>query len=100
VKFRDLPVGTTFRFFRRGLLLTKTSASTYASEQAGMRQSADPDADVLPEDDVAIAQPRTADPYGDTNKVDVQKGWVRLDGVFTADQLEAILTELKKQKKS
>ena len=50
MKFRGLPVGATFRFFRRGLLLTKTGDRTYASEQAGMHQAVDPDSEVLPED--------------------------------------------------
>jgi hypothetical protein len=45
-------------------------------------------------------QPPRVDPYGDTNKVDFQKGWVRLEGVFTAEQLKAVLAELAKRKKS
>jgi hypothetical protein len=100
MKFRDLPVGASFRFFRRGLLLTKTSAKTYASEQAGMHQSAVPDSEVLPEDFAIPEPPKAAAPYGESNKVAFQKGWVRLDGAFTAEQLEAVLADLKKGRKS
>jgi hypothetical protein len=101
VKFHELPVGAHFRFFRRGLLLTKTGdrTYTYAPEQAGVqKQKVDPDASVLPEDEFAISgPPKEADPYGENNKVAFQKGWVRLDGAFTASQIEAVLAELKER---
>ena len=62
---------------------------TYASEQAGMHQAAAPDSEVLPEDFAIPETPKAANPYGANNKVAFQKGWVRLDGAFTADQLVA-----------
>jgi hypothetical protein len=98
VKFHELPVGARFRFFRRGLLLTKTGDRTYASEQAGMHQAAAPDSGVLPEDFANPEPPKAANPYGANNKVAFQKGWVWLDGAFTADQLEAVLADLKKRR--
>lgn len=98
MKFRELPVGATFRFFRRGLLLTKTSASTYASQQAGVRnQAAAPDAEVMPEE-IETPLPPSADPFGETNEIEFAKKTVRLDGVFTAEQLEAVLAEMKKRR--
>jgi hypothetical protein len=99
MKFRDLPVGATFRFFARGLLLTKTSAKTYAQEKAGLRnQSAAPDAEVIPED-LEPGRPVVFDPYGETNEVEFQGRSVRLDGVFTVAQLEAVLADMKKRKR-
>jgi hypothetical protein len=77
MKFRDLPVGATFRFFQRGLLLTKTGdrTYTYSSEEAGVQQAVDPDADVLREEDFAIPEPlKAAGPYGANNKVEIQEG--------------------------
>jgi hypothetical protein len=59
VKFHELPVGASFRFLRRGLLLTKTGDHTYVSEQAGMHQAAAPDSEVLSED-FAIPEPSKA----------------------------------------
>src|ERR1700752_1911239 len=100
MNFGDLPVGATFRFFTRGLLLTKTSDKTYATQAGDVRsQAASPDVDVL-EEDLKPSGPVAFDPYGETNKVEFQseKGWVRLDGVFNADQLEAVLANMRKRK--
>lgn len=56
--FAELPVGAKFRFFRRGTVLTKTSAGGYATTGAG-EQNASPDVAVLPEDeDAAVRIPR------------------------------------------
>jgi hypothetical protein len=95
MKFSELAVGDRFRFFRRGTLLTKTGAASYASNQVrGLK--AEPGADVLPE----IAEPAAAvapsDPYGASNLVEFQKDWVRLDGVFTAEQLAAVVANMKR----
>ncbi|SCK49342.1 hypothetical protein VAR608DRAFT_4913 [Variovorax sp. HW608] len=99
MKFRDLPVGATFRFFTRGLLLAKTSAKTYASADSTVRnQTASPDADVI-EDALEPLAPVTFDPYGEANTVEFSKKTVRLDGVFTAEHLEAVLAEMKKRKR-
>jgi hypothetical protein len=46
--FAELPGGAKFRFFRRGLLLTKASKNTYTA-LAGHAQKAAPDAELLPE---------------------------------------------------
>jgi hypothetical protein len=54
-----------------------------------MHQAAAPDSEVLPEDFAIPETPKAANPYGANNKVAFQKGWVRLDGAFTADQLVA-----------
>lgn len=96
MKFRELPVGATFRFFMRGHLLTKTSSTTYASESV-RSQAAKPDAEVIPED-LEPGRPVTFDPYGETNEVDFQGRAVRLDGVFNVAQLEAVLADLRKKK--
>jgi hypothetical protein len=100
MKFRDLPIGATFRFFTRGLLLSKTSDHTYASADGAVRnQAAKPDAEVLPEDLGPVDPPVTFDLYGETNTVEFSKKAVRLDGVFTAEQLEAVLAQLRKRVK-
>jgi hypothetical protein len=77
-------------------LLTKTGADTYASDRVRAR-TADPGADVLPE----IAEPAAAiapaaDPYGAHNLVEFQADCVRLDGVFTPEQLAAVLANMKR----
>lgn len=96
MKFSELATGDRFRFFRRGLLLTKDSSSTYSSGP-GHSAKADPTAEVLPEiDDEAVAEaaPPT-DPFGARNRVDFQQGYARLDGSFTKAQLEAVLSAMK-----
>jgi hypothetical protein len=94
MKFSELAKGDRFRFFRRGTLLTKTGATTYASDK--MRAlTTEPDADVLPETEKpTAAAPAPADPYGARNLVEFQKDWVRLDGAFTAEQLAAVLANM------
>jgi hypothetical protein len=101
MKFSELAKGDQFRFFRRGTLLTKTGTTTYSSEQMrGLK--ADPGADVLPEVDDATpsATPAAApaDPFGASNRVDLQQGYARLDGSFSVSQLEAILAALRGQR--
>ncbi|MDN8613985.1 hypothetical protein, partial [Variovorax ginsengisoli] len=59
MQFSELPVGAKFRFFRRGLLLTKASKSTYAA-LAGHAQKAALDAEVLPEDEMLAPTAPTA----------------------------------------
>jgi hypothetical protein len=98
MKFSELKVGDRFRFFRRGTLLTKTGARGYSSDKMhGLK--AEPDAEVLPEVDraVAAATSAPADPFGASNRVDFQQGYVRLDGAFRAAQLEAVLAAMKGQ---
>ncbi|MBO9647340.1 MAG: hypothetical protein J7605_02435 [Variovorax sp.] len=96
MKFHQLPIGATFRFFTRGLLLTKTSDKTYASADSTVRnQAASPDAEVI-EDSLEPVEV-TFDSYGEVNEVEFYKNAVRLDGVFTAEQLEAVLATLKKR---
>jgi hypothetical protein len=61
MNFSELPVGAKFRFFRRGLLLTKASKNTYTA-LAGHPQKAAPDAEVLPEDEDPPAPRATPKP--------------------------------------
>lgn len=96
MKFTELGTGDRFRFFRRGLVLTKDSSSTYSSGP-GHSAKAVPNAEVLPEiddePDPVAGQP--ADPFGARNRVDFQQGYVRMDGSFTKEQLEAVLAAMK-----
>jgi hypothetical protein len=52
---------------------------------------------VLPEiDDEPVAEVApTTDPFGASNRVDFQQGYVRMDGSFTEAQLEAVLAGMK-----
>jgi hypothetical protein len=95
MKFSELSIGDRFRFFRRGTLLTKTGATSYASDQMrGLKVELG--AIVLPEISAPAAASAPADPYGASNLVEFQKGWVRLDGVFTAEQLGAVLANMQR----
>lgn len=49
MKFGDLPIGSRFRFYSRGKVLTKADKSTYTS-LTGKPEKAAADAEVLPED--------------------------------------------------
>jgi hypothetical protein len=61
MNFSDLPVGARFRFFRRGLRLTKTSQGSYTTHPGAGEQKSGPDVEVLPEDKDALAPvPRAA----------------------------------------
>lgn len=94
--FEELPIGATFRFYRRGGVLTKTSASTWSSALKRAQECA-PDVSVIPERIEPQEMP-PEDPYGSTNTVEFSKKAVRLDGVFDREQLEAVLAALKKRR--
>jgi len=87
MKFRDLPIGAKFRFHQRGLEHTKESEDQYR-----------PEVEVLYEEPPEPnSEPHV--PTGRYNHIELLKGAVRLDGTFTAEQLEAVLAELKKRKR-
>ena len=59
MEFSELPVGAKFRFFRRGLLLTKASNKTYTALAAHERKAL-PEAEVLPEEEQPAPAVRAA----------------------------------------
>ena len=89
MKFRELPIGAKFRFHERGPEHTKTS-----------EDQAKPDVEVIYKEPEEPTVPEPHVPTGRYNVVEFRAGEVRLDGTFTAEQLEAVLVALKKRKKS
>lgn len=97
MKFSDLEVGAQFRLHHRGTLLTKTGRSTYATALASDQKIAADTTVLTPEGYSSELGPEpaaAANPFGDRNKVDFQHGYVRLDGAFTPEQLEAVLSAM------
>lgn len=88
MKFRELPVGATFQFHRRGLKHTKESEDQFP-----------PDIEVIYEEPFEPSTPGPHVPTGRYNIVELVEGAVRLDGTFTAKQLEAVLAVLKKKRR-
>ncbi|MDM0024060.1 hypothetical protein [Variovorax saccharolyticus] len=62
--FDELPVGAKFRFFRRGMVLTKTSKGAYTRPGADEKK-VEPDIAVLPEDENASTPIRRDPPKVD-----------------------------------
>lgn len=88
MKFRELPIGAKFRFHERGPEHTKTS-----------EDQAKPDVPVVYKEPDEPTAPEPHVPTGRYNIVELGKGEVRLDGTFTADQLEAVLSQMRKRVK-
>ncbi|WP_431276294.1 hypothetical protein ACQ858_08575 [Variovorax ureilyticus] len=87
MKFRELPIGAKFRFHRRGLEHTKDAEDQFR-----------PDVEVVYEEPEEPNAPAPHVPTGRYNRVELLQGEARLDGTFTAEQLEAVLVALKKRK--
>lgn len=88
MKFREVPIGGKFRLHRRGLEHTKDSEDQFR-----------PDVEVVYDEPVKPNPPAPEVLTGSYNVVEIVKGAVRLDGTFTAEQLEAVLAALKKRKR-
>lgn len=90
MRFSDLPVGSKFRFFRRGNVLTKTSKGCYTAPLALQEQKAAADAEVLPEDDEPVpvipAPPKVDDLAVLSKALDDLEAFHGPDGVADARQ--------------
>jgi hypothetical protein len=89
MKFSELPIGAIFRLHSRGLKHTKKSEDQFR-----------PDVEVVYHEPAEAPRAPAPDvPTGQYNRVEFLKGAVRLDGTFTAEQLEVVLAALKKRKR-